>query len=107
MVEPNDLVRVALTVESVEELDGDLLVYRIPPPGTGDSTDAAVGALSQVAAYPVRYQGLGVETIGLTFHAPTMRGYYQVAFQYRNESQFRCSDWLIVQDPLSFAHTGS
>jgi pimeloyl-ACP methyl ester carboxylesterase len=103
VVEPNDLVRVALTVKGVKTpdgvntLDGELLVCKAPPPKADGPPDAAVGDLAKVGGYPVRYQGLRVETIGLAFPAPVMPGYYQVAFRSGNEAQPCCSDWLIVQ----------
>ena len=96
VVAPGERVHVALTFPSaVQKLTGDIVIEQlVMDPVTGER--AGKGPLTY--KYPIRYQGLNAEKIGLTFDAPPLPDPYAVSFVPENTAEPAATDELLVQD---------
>jgi phospholipase A1 len=92
--EPAKPVRVSLSfAHAVSHVEGELRLLRV----TLDETGAVVSSV-QFGSFPIRYTGLGAETIGLTFNAPNVLGVYRVGYFPAGSDQPAGEDELFVQE---------
>ena len=97
VVEPNDLVHVALTFDmGIQNFTGVLTIERAQiNPESGQVE--CFGPISTV--HSVEYKGLSLETIFLVFEAPNICGVYRIAFRDDVKTAPSGFDELIVQQP--------
>ncbi len=95
VVEPGQIVHAALTFASARiSVDGELRLERaeLGPGG------ALIGYHLVGLSHPIRYSGLAVEKLGVTFDAPDFNGFYRVAYYPGNATEPAAADDLIVQE---------
>ena len=100
VVEPQDLVHVAITFDAaIQDFSGVLTLERVQlDQGTGQIE----GFGAPVQVHPVEFKGLGLEIMSLVFEAPNIRGVYRVAFRDEINAEPSGYDELIVQEPVVF-----
>jgi pimeloyl-ACP methyl ester carboxylesterase len=77
VLNPRDSVHVILTFPAaLRNVQGKLLLQEVVTDAQGNLVEAGL----VVESYPVRYEGLGAETLGLTFTAPSSPGIYRIGF---------------------------
>jgi pimeloyl-ACP methyl ester carboxylesterase len=96
VVEPGQIVHVALTFAAgTSQLDGELRVERaLLGPNETITSYVAIGT-----PYPIRYSGLAAEKLAVMLDAPSVRGFYRVAYYQQGAAEPAGSDELIVQEP--------
>jgi len=94
VVNPNDIVHVALTFGAVvDKLNGHVNVQRVKIDASG-----AIDLLPPVASYAVNYAGLSAERLSVVFNAPSIPAIYKVVYLPNASTTPAGSDELFVQE---------
>jgi hypothetical protein len=94
--EPDRPVHVTLSFpQAMAEVEGELRLARAQLDPDGEVT----GFVPFGDSRPIRYEGLGAETLGLTLVAPKYRGIYKVSYHRQGEAEPSGQDELFVQEP--------
>ncbi|HUI79796.1 MAG TPA: hypothetical protein VLY24_17845 [Bryobacteraceae bacterium] len=94
VVEPRDSAHVALTFPAaVRSVTGNLLLQEV----VADAEGNLVKFGEVVESYPIRYEGLGAEKLGLMFSAPSAPGIYRIGYAESGEIATESADDFFVQ----------
>ena len=94
VVNPNDIVHVALTFGAVvDKLNGHVNIQRVKIDASG-----AIDLLPPVASYAVNYSGLSAEKLSVVFNAPSIPAIYKVVYLPNTSTTPAGSDELFVQE---------
>jgi len=95
VMEPNAIAHLTISLPfSAGDLTGEVVVERVIQKADGQER------VVRLQSYPVKYEGIGAERLGLTFTAPQDPGFYRVYFVQSAETDFRAYEDFLVQDTL-------